>query len=216
MSFKCVIFDFDGTLADSKECSVRSTQQAFSMMGFSIPSYQLIEHYMGIPIEQSFLDMSEETLDDNTLAELITTFRDFYKNNERSTLQVFPYFPGVLDALHGKEIKCFVLSSKKTDVLDRNLKQLNIRDYFEEIYGSDRVKEYKPHPYGILQILEKYNFEKNTAVMIGDATFDIEMGKSAEITTVAVTWGSHNLKELEKSSPTFIADSPSQLKEMLT
>lgn len=212
MSFNCVIFDFDGTLADSKECSVLSTQQAFSKIGLSIPSEQQIEYYMGIPIEQSFLAMSEDTLDDNKLSELITTFRNCYKENEQATLKVFLGIPEVLKVLHDKKIKCFVLSSKKTDVLDRNLKHLNIRDYFEEVYGSDKVKEYKPHPYGILKILEKYDFEKATAVMIGDATFDIEMGKSAGITTVAVAWGSHNLKELEKSSPTFVIDTPEQLK----
>ena len=52
--YKNLIFDFDGTIADSKECSIVATQKSFKERGLEEPTVNLIEYYMGIPIEKSF------------------------------------------------------------------------------------------------------------------------------------------------------------------
>lgn len=52
-------FDFDGTLANSKQCSIEATKEAFAQFGLSEPSDADIVHYMGIPIEKSFIEMSD-------------------------------------------------------------------------------------------------------------------------------------------------------------
>lgn len=54
---KSYIFDFDGTIADSKQCSILATKEAFQILDLEIPSIEDIEYYMGIPIEQSFKQM---------------------------------------------------------------------------------------------------------------------------------------------------------------
>ena len=56
--YKNIIFDFDGTIADSKKCSLIATKKAFSDYGLEEPSDSQIEYYMGIPIEKSFDLMS--------------------------------------------------------------------------------------------------------------------------------------------------------------
>ncbi len=50
--YKNIIFDFDGTIADSKKCSLIATKKAFSDYGLEEPSDSQIEYYMGIPIEK--------------------------------------------------------------------------------------------------------------------------------------------------------------------
>ena len=79
-----LIFDFDGTIVDSKECSIVATQKSFKERGLEEPTVNLIEYYMGIPIE-----------------------------------------------------KLFVVSSKKTDVLIRNLEILDI----DHLFTSNRVEQ---------------------------------------------------------------------------
>ena len=89
---ECVIFDLDGTLLDSKECSVKATKAAFKEMGLKVPSEVVIEHYMGIPIEESFFKMSEQPLDQETATELIRIFRAYYQTyetNERYLVSSF-------------------------------------------------------------------------------------------------------------------------------
>ena len=198
------IFDFDGTLADSKQCSVLATQSAFKACGLTIPSEEQIAHYMGIPIEQSFHEMASTVLSEEALTALLTSFRRYYKQYEDETLILFPRMKEVLEVLQKRQINCFVVSSKKTDVLERNLKTLGIATYFKDCIGSDQVQHYKPHPEGILLLLDRYHLKAADCLMIGDAIFDMQMGKAANCQTCAVTWGSHSEAFLQVEQPDFI------------
>jgi len=212
---ECVLFDLDGTLLDSKECSVKATKAAFKEMGLKVPSEVVIEHYMGIPIEESFFKMSEQPLDQETAAELIRIFRAYYQTYEESTLKVFPVIPHVLEILNKRKVPCFVVSSKKTAVVKRNLAAQDLVAFFEEIIGSDAVTHYKPHPEGINKVVSHYQFDPTKTIMIGDAIFDIQMGKAAGVKTIAVTWGSHDPKKLSEENPDALVDAPREILDFL-
>ncbi|MGM0232150.1 HAD family hydrolase [Enterococcus sp. AZ094] len=208
---ECVIFDLDGTLLDSRECSIKATKAAFTEMGLKVPSEVVIEHYMGIPIEESFFKMSEQPLDQETATELIRVFRTYYQTYEESTLNVFPEIPHVLEILMKRKVPCFVVSSKKTAVVKRNLAAQSLVAFFEEIIGSDAVSHYKPHPEGIDKVVTHYQFDPTRTIMVGDAIFDIQMGKAAGVKTIAVTWGSHDAKKLSAEKPDALAEAPQDI-----
>lgn len=212
---ECVIFDLDGTLLDSKECSAKATKAAFKEMGLKVPSEVVIEHYMGIPIEESFFKMSEQPLDQETATELIRIFRAYYQTYEESTLKVFPEIPHVLEILNKRKVPCFVVSSKKTAVVKRNLAAQDLVAFFEEIIGSDAVTHYKPHPEGINKVVAHYQFDPTKTIMIGDAIFDIQMGKAADVKTIAVTWGSLDPKKLSEENPDALVDAPREILDFL-
>ncbi|MGE7090390.1 HAD family hydrolase [Lysinibacillus sp. NPDC048646] len=200
---KSYIFDFDGTLADSKQCSVLATQEAFRLLELETPSVEIIEYYMGIPIEQSFKEMASIQLEESLFEELLAIFRREYKKFENESLSLFPKMMDVLEELNKQGKQCFVVSSKKTDVLLRNLQALQINRFFEDYIGSDQVKHYKPHPEGIFKLVERHQLDLQACVMIGDAIFDIQMGKAAGCKTCAVTWGSHSEEQLQKEQPNY-------------
>lgn len=208
---ECVIFDLDGTLLDSRECSIKATKAAFTEMGLKVPSEVVIEHYMGIPLEESFFKMSEQPLDQETATELIRIFRTYYQTYEESTLNVFPEIPHVLEILMKRKVPCFVVSSKKTAVVKRNLAAQSLVAFFEEIIGSDAVSHYKPHPEGIDKVVTHYQFDPTRTIMVGDAIFDIQMGKAAGVKTIAVTWGSHDAKKLSAEKPDALAEAPQDI-----
>lgn len=208
---KHYIFDFDGTLVDSKRCSVLATRQAFRELGLTEPSEEQIEHYMGIPIEVSFKEMADIEFTDAPFEKLLVTFRKAYKELENETLTVFTGIPEVLQKLVQQEKQLFVVSSKKSEVLLRNLQTLQIDTYFKDIIGSDKVTHYKPHPAGILKLIELYNLNPEEMIMIGDAIFDLQMAKAAGVQSCGVTWGSHSKEKLQKEHPTFLIDEVKQL-----
>ncbi len=74
LKFDNYIFDFDGTLADTKKCGEVATQSAFKAWLANESSSKEITHYMGIPIEESFLKLADRPLDEAALAKLIDTF----------------------------------------------------------------------------------------------------------------------------------------------
>lgn len=202
---KAIIFDFDGTLADSGECGLLATQKAFKECNLPIPTKKEVDYYMGIPIEQSFHEMTNHTLDDNQFTKLLQRFRLAYKTFEEQTITAFPQIDEVLNTLRKQGLLLFVVSSKKTDVLYRNLQKLQLDRFFTDWIGSDQVEHYKPHPDGILKIVDRYSLKVTECAMVGDAIFDIQMGKAAGCETVAVNWGSHSKEQLLKEEPSFFA-----------
>ena len=208
--YKNLIFDFDGTIADSKECSIVATQKSFKERGLEEPTINLIEYYMGIPIEKSFSLMSSVDLDDHQLEALIKTFRQNYKEVESSYLKLYKHMTEQLQSL-SKDKQLFVVSSKKTDVLIRNLEILDIDHLFTEVIGSDKVNHYKPSPDGINYILNKYQLENEETIYIGDAIFDMQMANSAKVASCAVTWGTHSIEELKSENPTYIIHEVTEL-----
>ncbi|MFD3449907.1 HAD family hydrolase [Microbacteriaceae bacterium 4G12] len=205
------IFDFDGTLVDSKQCSLLATQKAFEILQLNIPSQKQIEYYMGIPIEQSFSLMADRDLTEEEYNHLLETFRNYYKQFENQTLVLFTNIPAVLEKLKRENNRLFVISSKKSDVLLRNLQTLEIDHYFDNLIGSDQVSHYKPHPAGILQLQAIHDLDLEKSIMIGDAIFDIQMGAAAGCKTCAVTWGSHSKSNLLAQNPTYCIDEVEEL-----
>ena len=209
------IFDFDGTLADSRECSLIATRKAYFDLDLTVPSDETITYYMGIPIEKSFQAMAAEPLNDTDLAELITLFRILYKEYEKEYIHVYDGIPEVLQILSNLDA-CYVASSKHSNALLRNLTLIGIRDYFSDVIGADMVREHKPNPESIFLLQQRHHFPLERAVMIGDATFDLQMGKAAGIKTCAVTWGSHSQESLLAEEPTYLINNVMDLLTLKT
>lgn len=208
---KNYIFDFDGTLGDSKTCSILATQAAYKDLSLIIPNDDEIAHYMGIPIEISFREMASEPLDDATFNELLTTFRAHYKKFEAGSLTLFPDVELVLHTLQQQGASLFVASSKSSAVLLRNLQALKIANYFTAIIGADDVTRFKPDPESINYLVERFHLQREQTIMIGDATFDIEMGHAAHVATCGVAWGSHGTEKLTTVKPTYLIHTMKQL-----
>lgn len=136
LKFENYIFDFDGTLADTKKCGEVATQSAFKACGLTEPSAQDISHYMGIPIEESFLKLADRPLDEATLAKLIDTFRHTYQSIEKDYIYEFAGITEAITSLYNQGKKLFVVSSKKSDVLERNLSAIGLNHLITEAVGK--------------------------------------------------------------------------------
>jgi HAD superfamily hydrolase (TIGR01509 family) len=129
---------------------------------------------------------------------------------------VFDGIPDCLSALEKNDIAIAVATSKHSAVAAKNLQQLGISRFLPVVIGSDSVKEYKPNPEPLLTALNRLGIKPDaSAIMVGDATVDIAMGHAAGVRTCAVTWGAHSLKDLQNSSPTFIARTVKAMTEYL-
>ncbi len=206
------IFDFDGTLANSGSTGILATQSAFKDFNLDAPTEDMIDYYTGIPIEESFKKMTPGyTFKEEEFEALLVAFREHYKVYEQENLTLFPKIKEVLQELKSLGKKLYVVSSKHSTALKRNLEFLDIAQYFEGVIGSDQVENYKPAPDGVLYILEKYKLNPHKTIMIGDASFDLQMGKAAGVKTCAVTWGAHSTDELSAQQPDVMVDHVEEL-----
>lgn len=217
-SYSYILFDLDGTLIDSSECAIVATQKAFSELNLNIPLSKQIIHFMGTPIEISFKEMGANHLNEKDFNHLLSIFRNYYQTESYHHIKPFPEMENCLLHLKNNGKKIAIVTSKKTDVALSNLKQLGIEHYIDFIIGSDKVNQPKPHPESIITTLNHFNVVPNqfdTVIMIGDTTFDIDMGKTLQIDTCAVTWGAHSVNDLSISKPKYIVNNFTELLNIL-
>ncbi len=84
---------------------------------------------MGIPIEESFLKLADRPLDEAALAKLIDTFRHTYQSIEKDYIYEFAGITEAITSLYNQGKKLFVVSSKKSDVLERNLSAIGLNHF---------------------------------------------------------------------------------------
>lgn len=204
-------FDFDGTLADSGDIAVMATQNTFKKAGLEMPNADVIRGYMGIPIEESFSLMGASK---EKLAAMFEFFRKDYQENEKTHVKLFPQIKETLVELKQRQKNIYGVSSKHSEALARNLENLEIAEYFDDLVGSDNVQNYKPAPDGIDLLVKRYDLVREQSVMIGDAIYDIQMGYNANVKTCAVHWGAFDWPKVLAEKPSFTVDEPRQLLEI--
>ena len=158
MPANIILFDFDGTLADSAQCAILATRQAFRDHHLPAPADAAIVQQMGIPIERCFRTLGATALDDDAFAALLATFRQHYAAAAESHIRLYPGIVALLAALKAQQRQTGIVSSKKTAILRANCEQLGISAHIDVFIGSDTVQHYKPHPEGIRLALAAPDF----------------------------------------------------------
>lgn len=108
-----ILFDFDGTLADSAQCAILATRQAFRDHHLPAPADAAIVQQMGIPIERCFRTLGATALDDDAFAALLATFRQHYAAAAESHIRLYPGIAALLAALKAQQRQTGIVSSKK-------------------------------------------------------------------------------------------------------
>lgn len=207
-------FDFDKTLASSGKASLIATKQAFKLNNLDEPDDDQILDFMGIPADVSFPKMANRELSESDAKKLVDTYRNIYGKYEKENTHLYPGMRDVLDDLQQKGKNLFVVSSKSHDILKRNLDNLKITQYFKDFVGCDEVQHYKPAPDGILILLDRYNLNNKQSVMVGDARYDLQMGKSASVKTCGAAWDAFSVDSLKNEHPDYLLFHVAELKNI--
>lgn len=210
---KFIIFDFDGTLADTTRGIVKCYNASLEIMGLPAVDPGTIAQTIGLPLRESFrtgMSVPEERLDEAT-----NTYRSIF---ESVAMPCVDGFEGVLDALStlsSMGMKMVIASSRGTPSLLLLSNRLGIDRYISEMWGVDKVEHAKPHPEMVLRLMEKFGYEASETLVVGDTVYDLQMGKSAGCKVCAVTYGNHSRELLMTENPDFIVDNLRELPALL-
>lgn len=213
--YKLAIFDFDGTLADSKEIIGEATNRALADCGYSPLDPEQIYDLIGLPLSLSLGRFLGEKGTEEEVQRVFERYRYHWYELEPGRIHLFPGVRELLEALQQASVQMAVATSKSMKGLDRMFDMLDLRDYFAFAVTNDLVTNGKPHPEMIEQALQHCRVGPQEALMIGDTTYDLQMGRAAGVDTCAVTYGSHSAETLAEESPTFVADSVEELRAVL-
>ncbi|MBK1636812.1 HAD-IA family hydrolase [Rhodovulum adriaticum] len=196
---KLVVFDVDGTLVDSQDMIVRSVSEAFAGLDLPVPDRAAILSIVGLSLPQAFARLAPD-LSPAGLEAAATAYRQsFFAQRQADGAGAAVLYPGARAALDGLRARDEVLMGVATGKARRGLVHVidthGLHGYFQTTQTADDHPS-KPHPSMLQAALAETGLDPRDAVMIGDTSFDIEMGRAAGYRTVGVAWGYHPVEAL--------------------
>ncbi len=206
---EAVIFDWDGTLMDSRE-SILATYRATTteLLGEPFPTEpDDVHRIIQLRAKESF---DQIAAGDPELAEKIAaTFHREYQVMQART-QPFPGTAETLAALRDADIKLGVATSKARARTELEGARTGLLGFFDAIVTGDDVERAKPDPESVAKAISELGVSPAAAIYVGDGPNDVLAGRGAGATTVGVSFGFHPA-ELAAAGPDHIIDHPSEL-----
>ena len=208
---RIIIFDFDGTLGDTRANILLTMRMTLRKLGLSEKDDDTIGATIGIPLGEGFLQMFPDlTPEQEELC--VRTYRAIFEENKKDLVPaLFPHVKETLATLKDCGYILTVASSRSSASLNGFLRDMGITDCISFVLGADNVEKAKPHPEPVLRTLEQFGVDASAAVVVGDMPVDIQMGKAAGARTVAVTYGNASLEALSEAGADFIIDTFAEL-----
>ena len=204
------IFDWDGTLIDSKAKITYSMQLAAQDMSWEPLEDSLIHNIIGLGLPEAILHLYPQVSNAER-----ARLRDFYAANfirldEEKSSEFFPVVTETLEALRSQGHLLTIATGKSRKGLDRILSDLGMTNYFDATRCADETAS-KPHPLMLEQLLDHFNVQACDAVMIGDTEYDMEMAMRIAVPRIAVSYGAHHIDRLHQYEPELCLDQFDQL-----
>ncbi len=203
-----VLFDWDGTLADTRKVIVSTFQKATrELIGFDVKG-EFIERRIGTGAAQTFKEILQDAGQpvNNDIINKLLAKKIELEFGMSDKVKLFPGARGLLEVLHGK-VKLALASMNNRVVIEELLYQKRIRTCFEAILTVEDVERFKPNPEVFLRSATKLNMEPNECIVIEDSIFGVQAARNAGMDCVAVLTGVYSRKELEAAKPSLIVQS---------
>lgn len=204
---KLIIFDFDGTLGDTRQNIVATMLMTIERLHLPKRTEAQCAATIGLPLPGCFEKMFPDVAAD-TIAQCVDTYRMIFAQN-LPTFHPQP-FPGVretLPLLRQQGILLTIASSRWHKSLVDLTHDMGIAEHISYMLGADDVTNAKPHPEPVTKTLAAMHVTAAETLVVGDMAVDILMGRGAGTQTCGVTWGNGSLEELTQARADHIVSS---------
>jgi len=210
---KLVIWDFDGTLADTRPIIEAGMDHALAMLGLPPAVRDEWLRYVGLPVEEGIRRTFGPL--GLTLEQVLPAYRTFKHIEHEHLIKGFDGITELLAELHRRGVLQAVASSKRGEPLRRQVAALEWTPYLHPLVTPDEVAAAKPDPESIHLILATLGVAPEDAVMVGDTPFDLDMARAAGVAGVGVGHGFYGEADLAGSGPLAYAPDTAALRDIL-
>ena len=212
---RLIIFDFDGTLADSRKLIVEAHRRVFSQFELPVPAPEASLALIGRSLE---LVLEQLAGPDAPIAAMTAAYQPAVKQLRADERFADAPFPGVhellLDLGARKDLRLGIATGHISSAIEPALATFGWRELFCTVQSADKAPS-KPHPGMILQALGEAGISADNAVMIGDTAFDMEMARAAGVAAIGVSWGYHPRDRLIAAGADWVAATIEDLRTRL-
>lgn len=209
---KGVIFDLDGTLADSIADIADSMNIVLKEQGFDTHDYETYKTYVGRGVRSLVQQaLPEAHRDEETYEKSFQKMMTIYDDNCINKTCLYPGIADLLSELQARNIKIGVFSNKANELTQKVVEVL-LKDWpIVMAIGAGGEIERKPDPQGALLIGEKMELEASDLMFIGDSGVDMQTAVNSGMHGVGVLWGFRDMEELLENGAKTILEHPMDL-----
>lgn len=215
---RLVVFDCDGTLVDSQHAIAHCMDQAFAQHDLDCPGLEKTRTIIGLSLPEAISKLaSPRQIDQQVVDSVTNAYKEAFFTLRQTEDFYEPLFPGVkevLDAFDQRNWLLGVATGKARRGLDAVLGRNEIERRFVTLQTCDNHPS-KPHPSMLHAALQETGVDAPNGVIVGDTSYDMEMGRAAGMLAIGVSWGYHEVEILEKSGAHAVIDSFDDLPEIL-
>ncbi|WP_263263568.1 HAD family hydrolase [Pseudomonas sp. RIT-PI-S] len=201
MRYQTILFDLDGTLTDPREGITRSIQYALAKMGIDEPDLRTLEHFIGPPLLEAFMQFYG--FDETRAWEAVNHYRERFKVTGLYENEVFEGVIELLDTLRAQGRDLFVATSKPWEFAREIARHFGFDRHFKVIYGSEFDGTRTNKVELIAHLLEAEQLDRTQTLMIGDRKHDLIGAHRNGLAAVAVGYGFGSFEELSAEAPAF-------------
>lgn len=203
-----IIFDLDGTLLNTLDDLMDSTNFALTQMGFAARNYDEVRAFVGegvrLLIQRALPDSSKDKVE-----ETLKIFQAHYNKNKNNKTRPYKGIENMLDDVSAAGYKTAIVSNKY-DAAVQELKNARFPQ-IDLAIGEKTGLNKKPAPDAVFEALKLLGSDPSEAVYVGDSDIDVKTARNAGLPIVAVTWGFRDRELLQSLKADAIVSSPDEL-----
>lgn len=205
-----VLFDLDGTLADTISLIVASYDHALGTVLGATRGAEETKEWIGRPLLETF-----EELDPVRAVELDRAYREWNLANTDQLVARYAGVPELLVRLTEHGVSTGVVTSKRRATAARTMSAVGITGLVPLLAAMEDTADHKPDPAPLLHGALALGVAPSRCAYVGDAVVDILAARAAGMSSVAVTWGAGRREALAAARPSHLVDTVTALSELL-
>lgn len=197
---KAVIFDLDGTLADTAEDLATALNAGLKEIGiepFEVEKVRLMVGGGLIALMERALEARDTKLGEEDRQELAKRLYTLYAENPVEKSQIYEGADATLETLRDAGIVCGVCTNKPQSIAEDVLMGLGLAELFAFVQGGDTDLPKKPDPAPLIHVMEMLGAKPSQTIMVGDSTADVQAARGAELAGIVLV--SHGYSKLPAS-----------------
>ena len=213
--YKLVVFDLDGTVADTLADLAAATNAALTRHGLPTYPTENYRYFVGNGVDNLIRNVLADAYTPALAEEVKADFASYYADHNMDFTAAYPGVGELLARLSADGVMTAVISNKPNAFVPVILRALYPDHRFSYLSGQREGVPRKPAPDALLQLLERLGVQPDDTLYVGDSDVDVAFAHAAGVRVCGVSWGFRGADELSAAGADRVADTTEELSEMI-